>query len=163
MPLSLPFLFVASGLGEESGWRSALFCHSLHLSSCLLKWQVCHITKAPVTAKFILQWKPIWVRRQKEGRFCQKEWVKERLQRAIYGFWVRELEDRHGSKEMRENMSLLPKAAPCSAQVQRSLFILELGGEARRDIATSLLGASMGTPPSFSFSLPVNPLHPILT
>lgn len=90
MPPSLPFLFVASGLGEESGWRSTLFCHTLHLSSCLLKWQVFHITKAPLTAKFILQWEPIWVRRQKEGRFWQKEQVKERLKMAIYRCWVRE-------------------------------------------------------------------------
>lgn len=141
----------------EEHW---LFYHSLHLSSCLLKWQVFHITKAPVTAKFILQWEPIWVRRQKEGRFWQKEQVKERLQLAIYKCWVRELENRVRTEERRGNISRLPKAAPCTAQVQRSLFILELGGEARRDIATSLLGAAIGTPPSFYFSLLVNPLQP---
>lgn len=79
---------------------------------------------------------------------------------AIYRCWVRKLRERGRSEKKNENISKLLKTASCPAQVQRSLFILEPGGEARRDLAASLLGASIGTPPSVYFYSSSTPCIP---
>lgn len=79
MPISPTLTAYPSGSGKSAAGGSTLLRRPPHLSSCLLRWQVCHITKAPVTAKFILHWEPVWVKRH----------VENGLKVVIYRWWVR--------------------------------------------------------------------------
>lgn len=146
MPISPTLTAYPSGSGKSAAGGSTLLRRPPHLSSCLLQWQVCHITKAPVTAKFILHWESVWVERHVERGAKFKNGLKV----VIYRWWVRFalvllsgcqsptwlVEDCNG----KEQAPRTPEAAPRPAQVHAGLLILQLGGESRQDTATSLWG-----------------------